>query len=242
MPNSISENLNRLQIAKEDIADAITENGGIIEQNDGLEEYPTRITNRFTEVNDTLSILLKGPTLITKSIIQNGTYSAEDDNADGYSEVTVTVPNSYSVADEGKVVSNGQLIAQTAHATITANGTYDTTVNNSVVVNIPEGGKIVPLTVPGYTGTQINFLVYDSTNIFITGTLQNGNLNRTVIFEYTDNITPPSTTFNNVVMLGDGTKYTSCSINTLNKQITMQIYSFSGSAGGVYYFSPIAAN
>ena len=32
------------------------------------------------------------PTLITKQITENGTYSAEDDNADGYSEVTVDVP------------------------------------------------------------------------------------------------------------------------------------------------------
>lgn len=32
------------------------------------------------------------PTLITKTITENGTYSAEDDSADGYSEVTVDVP------------------------------------------------------------------------------------------------------------------------------------------------------
>lgn len=32
-----------------------------------------------------------GGTLVTKSITANGTYSAEDDNADGYSEVTVNV-------------------------------------------------------------------------------------------------------------------------------------------------------
>lgn len=31
------------------------------------------------------------PTLISKTITENGTYSAEDDNADGYSEVTVNV-------------------------------------------------------------------------------------------------------------------------------------------------------
>lgn len=34
-----------------------------------------------------------GATLITKSISANGTYSAEDDNADGYSSVTVSVPS-----------------------------------------------------------------------------------------------------------------------------------------------------
>ena len=33
-----------------------------------------------------------GPTLITKSITQNGTYSASSDSADGYSQVTVAVP------------------------------------------------------------------------------------------------------------------------------------------------------
>lgn len=32
------------------------------------------------------------PTLISKTITENGTYSAEDDNADGYDEVTVNVP------------------------------------------------------------------------------------------------------------------------------------------------------
>ena len=33
------------------------------------------------------------PTLITKQIAENGTYTAADDNADGYSEVTVNVPS-----------------------------------------------------------------------------------------------------------------------------------------------------
>lgn len=32
-----------------------------------------------------------GSTLVTKNITQNGTYAAEDDNADGYSEVMVNV-------------------------------------------------------------------------------------------------------------------------------------------------------
>lgn len=35
---------------------------------------------------------LMPPTIIQKSITVNGTYAAEDDNADGYSEVTVNVP------------------------------------------------------------------------------------------------------------------------------------------------------
>ena len=40
-----------------------------------------------------------GGTLITKSITENGTYNASSDNADGYSSVTVTVPNAYTLTD-----------------------------------------------------------------------------------------------------------------------------------------------
>lgn len=41
-----------------------------------------------------------GGTLITKTITANGTYDAEDDNADGYSTVTAAVPNAFSIEDE----------------------------------------------------------------------------------------------------------------------------------------------
>lgn len=82
-----------------------------------------------------------GAALIPKSITTNGTYDADDDSADGYSSVEVDVPNIYAAADEGKVVSGGALVAQTARATaITENGTYDTTGNNSVTVNVSGGG------------------------------------------------------------------------------------------------------
>jgi len=74
--------------------------------------------------------------LKTKSVTQNGEYNASSDNADGYSKVTVDVPNTYAAGDEGKVVSNGALVAQTSQ-TVTANGTYNTTTKNSVTVNVP---------------------------------------------------------------------------------------------------------
>ena len=74
------------------------------------------------------------PTLIEKNITANGVYNASDDNADGYSKVTANVPNTYAAGDEGKVVSNGALVAQTA-ATYTQNGVYDTTTVNEVTVN-----------------------------------------------------------------------------------------------------------
>lgn len=72
----------------------------------------------------------------TKSITSNG----NNQDVVGYAAVDVAVPNSYAAGDEGKVVSNGQLVAQTAHAEVTQNGTIDTTLNNSVVVNVSGGG------------------------------------------------------------------------------------------------------
>jgi hypothetical protein len=76
----------------------------------------------------------------SKNITANGTYTAPT-GVDGYNPVMVNVPNSYAAGDEGKVVSNGTLVAQTARsAAITQNGTYDTTTNNEVTVNVSGGG------------------------------------------------------------------------------------------------------
>lgn len=76
--------------------------------------------------------------LINKNISANGTYNASSDNADGYKKVVVSVPNSYVAGDEGKVVSNGALVSQTSE-TYTTNNTYDTTLVNSVTVNVSGG-------------------------------------------------------------------------------------------------------
>ncbi len=46
------------------------------------------------------------PTLITKQITENGTYSAEDDNADGYIAVTVAVEDASKAALNGIVSRN----------------------------------------------------------------------------------------------------------------------------------------
>lgn len=70
-----------------------------------------------------------------KTIIQNGIYFAETDYVSGYSSVSVDVLNSYTSMDEGKVVSNGVLVSQTS-STTTQNGTIDTTLINSLTVNV----------------------------------------------------------------------------------------------------------
>lgn len=74
----------------------------------------------------------------SKSITENGTYTAPS-GVDGYSPITVDVPNSYAAADEGKVVSSGALVAQGSD-TVTENGTVDTTLISSLVVNVSGGG------------------------------------------------------------------------------------------------------
>ena len=76
-------------------------------------------------------------TVESKSISSNGTYTAPSGKA--YSPVTVSVPNSYAAGDEGKVVSNGALVAQSSDAA-TQNGTVDTTLINSLLVNVAQNG------------------------------------------------------------------------------------------------------
>ena len=67
----------------------------------------------------------------------NGEYNAPAKTA--YNTVNVNVPNTYTNADEGKVVHNGNLVSQTPRSSdITSNGTYDTTMNATVTVNVPD--------------------------------------------------------------------------------------------------------
>lgn len=88
------------------------------------------------------------------AVLEHLTVNANGDyypgtGVDGFDEVHVAVPNSYTAADEGKVVSSGALVAQTSRSSpITENGTYDTTENNAVTVNVPSGGATIqPLNV-----------------------------------------------------------------------------------------------
>ena len=107
-----------------------------------------------------VTVAVPQPTLVSKSIAANGSYDPASDNADGYSGVTVNVPNSYAAGDEGKVVSNGQLVAQTAHADATpttSDQTIDTTNNNSIKVkgdaNLQAGNIKNGVQIFGVTGS-----------------------------------------------------------------------------------------
>ena len=77
----------------------------------------------------------------------------------GYNEINVDVSNTYTTEDEGKVVNNATLVPQTAMSNeITVNGTYDTTLYNSIVVNVPDivGHTFIVATIPNAIVTVTN--------------------------------------------------------------------------------------
>ena len=91
-----------------------------------------------TAVSVSASELVSGSKSV--SISSNGT-TAEDVTNYASASITVNVPNTYTSGDEGKVVSNGALVSQTSD-TVTQNGTVDTTLINSLTVNVSGGGGI----------------------------------------------------------------------------------------------------
>lgn len=84
------------------------------------------------------------PTLITKSIIANGTYNASSDSADGYSQVTVNVPSGLTYETgtyEPSADTSGEKIsfsgthakAPAFIAMVDATGTSDTTTDTNML-------------------------------------------------------------------------------------------------------------
>lgn len=86
--------------------------------------------------------------------IQTAGMNVRKDNDDWRKAVdTVEVSNTYTAQDEGKVVSDGVLVAQTAMPEeVTENGTINTTLYNSVTVNVSGGGA---------GGSDVIFYDYD---------------------------------------------------------------------------------
>ena len=77
----------------------------------------------------------------------------------GYNKINVNVSNTYTAEDDGKVVNNAALVSQTAMpAEITVNNTYDTTLYNSIVVNVPPAPTPTPSVKSG-----VVFYDYDGT-------------------------------------------------------------------------------
>ena len=143
-----------------------------------------------------------------KSITANG----NSQDVVGYASVNVNVPNTYAAGDEGKVVSSGALVAQTAHADVTpttSDQTIDTTTNNSLKVkgdaNLVAGNIKKDVEIFGTTGS------YEggggiSLDDFASGAEPTGaiTINSTTVrkcaFSYATNIT--SVTMPNVTTVG----------------------------------------
>ena len=106
-----------------DIADAIRTKTGM----SSATYLPSQMAPAIMTISGSGGITPTG----TISITENGTH-----NVTQYASASVAVPNSYGVSDEGKVVSNGALVAQTS-ATYNSNNTYDTTTIGSITVSVP---------------------------------------------------------------------------------------------------------
>lgn len=103
-------------------------------------------------------------TAIGNAITAKGGTVGADDGLEDFASDVATITNQYTAGDEGKVVSNGALVSQTARAdNITENGTYDTTLNDSVTVNVQSGSGTYELltcvtqTVTNSSGFILNF-------------------------------------------------------------------------------------
>ena len=89
-------------------------------------------------------------------ITANGDYNIVNNDFTGYNKVVADVDTIYTAEDEGKVVSNGTLIAQTAYpTTITQNDTYDTTDYNSITVNVSGGSSFIAQDEFNYSNRQL---------------------------------------------------------------------------------------
>lgn len=131
--------------------------------------YRTSSTRMTGATNDTISSVYvkierqttSSATLITKTITANGTYSASDDSADGYSEVTVNVPSS-AASSWTKVAETSYQISTTSTSVSTV-ATWET--GHSEIWTTE---KIVYVRVRDTAGQRAGYF-YGSDNFF-TGT------------------------------------------------------------------------
>ena len=129
----------------------VVSNGALVSQTSA--EYTSNGTYDTTTVSSVEVSVSGGTPTGTKEIeiTENGT-TTENVAGYAYAEIDVNVPNTYAAGDEGKVVEQGELVSQSS-ATYTANNTYDTTLINSVTVNVSDAPTLQTVS-KTYTPTE----------------------------------------------------------------------------------------
>ena len=137
-----------------------------------LTTYANEVTGASdTTLSDAVHTLASGygggsATLIAKTITENGTYSAEDDDADGYSSVTVNVPSSGS-SGWTKVCEN------TYTASTTATGTQALATWSTGHSELWQSDKWVYIRIRDIAGKRAGYF-YGSDQFFTTPIVKNG--------------------------------------------------------------------
>lgn len=130
-----------------------------------LTTYANEVTGASdTTLSDAVHTLANGyggsATLITKTITENGTYSAEDDSADGYSSVTVNVPT-------GGGASSWTKVAETSYQVSTTNTSAQTVTTWATGHSeIWTSDKILYVRIRDTAGKRTGYF-YGSDNFFI---------------------------------------------------------------------------
>lgn len=130
---------------------------------------PLTIAQMKTAV-DSISTGGGSASLITKSIVANGTYNASSDNADGYSSVTVNVPSGSPTLQ-----AKTNIAPSTSSQTITADSGYDGL--SSVQINaMPSGTAGTPSATKGTVSNHSIAVTPSVTNTtgYITGGTKTG--------------------------------------------------------------------
>lgn len=168
------------------------------------------ITANGTDIDVTdyekVNVAVPGPSGTKNiSVTQNGTIT---ENVSGYAsaEITANVPNTYSASDEGKVVDNGALVAQTSD-TVTQNDTYDTTLINELTVNVSGSEDFLAKRA---ANTLIDYTSNDITSIATTYLFYNCTTLKTV-------------TLPNLTRIADNTFYGCSALETLNAPYSINV-------------------
>lgn len=151
MPNNFDKLFNQAQ--GNELINALKGIKSSLDVNYPLETVNVTLSNNAQNITPSENyyglgqVNVPGMNLSDMTILVNGNYDPVTSGLDGYGKLNVNVPT-WGQADEGKVVSNNALVPQT-NREVNANGTYDTTLNNSVLVNVPntfgpsDEGKVV---------------------------------------------------------------------------------------------------